>query len=186
MYHRLHFPSCHNFSTSALVNLITQSCPALTSLDLSDCPQITDDSLVPIIHATPGLHRLCVEGCHRLTDRFLHALAGEEENNHIQQQSSGAANKNNNHFTFSRPRKLPSRLTELQASHLPHVTDRGLRALIESQVGLTHLHLQGCPRLTVEAFCHEQVLTSGLVLQRNFKVLNLSSCPALVPNVIYW
>lgn len=173
--YRLHLPLCHNFTNQALSSLAT-SCPALISLDLSGCRQVNDDGLLPILQNCLGLKTLRVGGCQALTDRFLLLGLGHHPGGIKRIRGSNNNNKDG-HFLC---------LTELDASHLPRITDKGLRCLIESQEGLVHLSLEGCTGITGQAFCHEAVLTSANVLQRNLKSLNLSFCPALIPNVIHW
>jgi hypothetical protein len=77
-------------------------------------------------------------------------------------------------------------LVELDCSHIPRITDEGVRSVVEHQPNLAVLRLVGCTGIKGEAFCFEQLLSAGLSLQRSLVLVDLSHCPALMPNVVYW
>ncbi len=45
------------------------------SLDVSECSNVTDAGLMAVIQQCRELSVLCVEGCDRITNSLLHALA---------------------------------------------------------------------------------------------------------------
>jgi len=76
-------------------------------------------------------------------------------------------------------------LTELDCSFLPHITDEGLRVLLETQPRLHTLRLQGCQSITGEGFCCEGQ-KGGVVMRRGLTYVDMSSCPSLAQGVCYW
>ena len=59
----------------AVVIAIAESCPALTSLDVSFCTLLTDASIQAIAENCPALTSLRVDGCELLTDASIQAIA---------------------------------------------------------------------------------------------------------------
>ena len=53
----------------------TQGCPALTSLDLSKCRNITDAGVVALSQNCPALTTLVLSGCRNITDAGVVALS---------------------------------------------------------------------------------------------------------------
>ena len=171
-FFRLHLTDCRQFTNPALAGFAT-ACPSLTSLDLSGCQQVLDEGLVPLLTACLSLQRVCIRRCFRLTNASLFALARRPDGTRWGdglEDGSGAGRC----------------LSDLDCSHLPLITDEGLRTVIENQPSLTALRAENCRQVAGEAFCFEHLLHSGLALRRILTLINVSKCPILSTGVAYW
>ena len=70
----LDLSGCCQLTDEELASLAA-GCPAITTLDLSGCYQLTDVGLERLAAGCPAITTLCLSGCHQLTDAGLASLA---------------------------------------------------------------------------------------------------------------
>ncbi|KAK3535092.1 hypothetical protein QTP70_003927 [Hemibagrus guttatus] len=144
----LNLSGCYNLTDNGLGHAFVQDIPCLRILNLSLCKQITDSSLGRIAQYLKNLEFLELGGCSNITNTGLLLIAWGLH-----------------------------RLKSLNLRSCRHVSDVGIghlagmtRSAAEGCLGLEHLTLQDCQKLTDLSLKH---ISKGL---SKLKVLNLSFC----------
>lgn len=136
---RLH--SCWELTNHSIVNIV-HSLPNLTVLSLSGCSKITDDGVELIAENLHKLRSLDLSWCPRITDASLEYIACDL-----------------------------NLLEELTLDRCKHITDIGI-GYISTMLSLTALFLRWCSQIRDFGVQH-------LCGMRNLQVLSLAGCPLL-------
>ncbi len=111
----------HYTKTDVLLEAIAENCKSLTSLNLSSCERITEESLKAIAQNCKDLSRRNLTLCKHIADEDLKALA---------ENCKG--------------------LKHLSLAWCAKVTNEGIKAITASCKELTHLYLDNCYKVTDE------------------------------------
>ena len=66
---------CRSTISDAAVQALANSCPNLTTIDLTYCDKITDAAVQALANSCPNLTSDNLRGCHNITDAAAQALA---------------------------------------------------------------------------------------------------------------
>ncbi|XP_057795205.1 F-box protein At-B [Salvia miltiorrhiza] len=120
----------------------------LTSINLGGA-DITDSGLGALSKGDLPITNLCLRGCTRVTDRGIIRLLNDGI-------------------------RIKKKLSSLDISNMPGVSDRAIHAVISCTDALTELRMRSCFHVTNESF---QILASGKSGGRNFlRKLDISHC----------
>ena len=132
---------------------------ALTSIDLTECDNITDKGLSSIVNSCPNLSVLDLRLCRQITDIGMDAIARSCK--HLTSLNLGDCQQ----ISESALKKVASScksLTTLVLLRWEHLTNEGLEAIAVSRPGFTSLSLFGCNQLTDEGLSSLAKACTGL------------------------
>jgi F-box/leucine-rich repeat protein 2/20 len=168
---------CLQYTNDGVARL-TEGCPNIRSLSLSQNPSISDLALSAIGENCPEIRTLELSCCSHVTDQGFYLLtrnrpeapAGSEEWLHpLQYLDVEECNQLTDATLHNFATNCPN-LKELILSHCDLVTNEGIRALAQSpgvHVSLRKIKLDNCPQVTDEA------------------LTDLCNCPSLVEIDLY-
>ena len=163
---------CSQGITGRGVSLLCQQCVSLTCLDVSDCPDMTDDVLQAVSDSLPRLRTLKLRDCDNLTWQGVWPLLSRKSKSlwHLALPRCFSVD-------FSGATALPPcGLISLDVSFLTSVTDQFVKALSRWCPTLQELTVKGCPQLTSECM---QFLEDKFQSLRSLHIGTLSTTPHL-------
>lgn len=128
--------------TDNAVSVLCRSLPALTSLTICDCPNLTEQSLISVIAMTPKVHTLNMWGCTAVTAAAIQLFIRHTP----QLQNFGLSFcPGITDSALANMSKL-SELKSLQFESCAQITDKSLAGIASNNI-LT-INLRRCPKLT--------------------------------------
>ena len=165
----------NNMLKDSAVKAICQGCPALLSLDLSNCENTRDAALIALSRSFPALTSLDMSGCDKITDAAIRAITqncpglrcielgvGHDYSGKVTDSSAIAISRNCaalTSFSVSRcynitdaaavvlSRGCPN-LKNLDFTYCSRITNEGVIALSQGCPALMTLHLSKCTKVT--------------------------------------
>ena len=165
--------NCHHLSESSF--LLLNSLPALRSLSLAHCLQLSDDTLEAVVRHNPLLTSLNLAGCRSLTNACCYYLSSFLSSSLTSLDLSG--NGLINDAGLCHLATLTS-LTSLRMRGVEFMTDKGALAL-SSCTRLTQLDLSDCPFVSGKT-------ASFLALYMQLNTLELAGCTLINDRAVHY
>ncbi|XP_077979524.1 uncharacterized protein LOC144434883 [Glandiceps talaboti] len=139
---KLELSGCNDFTEAGLWSSLN---PRITSLSISDCINVGDDSVAAIAQRLPSLHELNLQAYH-VTDNVMSYFTSKQSctMSILRLRSCWEIT---NHAILNIVHTLPH-LTTLSLSGCSKITDDGVELIAENMHILKSLDLSWCPRIT--------------------------------------
>lgn len=165
---RIYISSSHQLNEKAIVDFIKQY-PTIECLELTDCPQLSSQSLQEIFSTCQQLKTVRLQAIPAIDDQTLKAIAGCSELTALTLYYARKITDEGILYLADSLKKLRHLLIE----DLPLITSAPLSQLVEKNPHLKTFYLVDCPKID------DQVLVSLTQYCQCLQYLNISSCPQL-------
>ncbi|XP_045049787.2 F-box and leucine-rich repeat protein 13 isoform X1 [Desmodus rotundus] len=144
----------------------------IRELNLSNCIQLGDASIVKLPECCPHLNYLSLRNCKHVTDGGIESIINIFSL--ISVDLSGTSISNEGLMILSRHKKLK----ELSLSECDKITNIGIQAFCKGSLILEHLDVSYCPQLS------DEFITALAIYCINLTSLNIAGCPKITDSAM--